>query len=78
MDKLKKAKSKSPLTIARKKFLKNKPAMIATVVLGLIAIISFLAPLLAPYDPNLQNLVLIKGRCQQNTGSVQILEGEIF
>ncbi|EIE3610611.1 ABC transporter permease [Staphylococcus pseudintermedius] len=61
MDKLKKAKSKSPLTIARKKFLKNKPAMIATVVLGLIAIISFLAPLLAPYDPNLQNLVLIKG-----------------
>ncbi|MBT2830533.1 ABC transporter permease [Staphylococcus coagulans] len=61
MDKKQKAKSKSPLAIARKKFLKNKPAIIASIILGLIVVISFLAPLLAPYDPNEQNLVLIKG-----------------
>lgn len=54
-------KSQSPLQIARKKFMKNKTAMAATIVLGMIVIISFLAPFIAPHDPNVQNLVLIKG-----------------
>ncbi|EGQ1658774.1 oligopeptide ABC transporter permease [Staphylococcus pseudintermedius] len=54
-------KSQSPLQIARKKFMKNKTAMAATIVLGMIVIISFLAPFIAPHDPNAQNLVLIKG-----------------
>ncbi|ARJ50571.1 oligopeptide ABC transporter permease [Staphylococcus lutrae] len=61
MEKAQVNKSKSPLQIARKKFLKNKLAMSASAILGMIVIISFLAPLIAPYDPNVQNLVLIKG-----------------
>lgn len=53
--------AKSPLQIARAKFMKNKVAMGALITLVTIFIISLLSPLLAPYDPNLQNLVLIKG-----------------
>ncbi|MCS4485617.1 oligopeptide ABC transporter permease [Staphylococcus americanisciuri] len=54
--------NRSPLEIAKHKFLKNKPAMAASIILGLIFIISLLAPFLAPHDPNVQNLVLIKGQ----------------
>ncbi|PCF83939.1 oligopeptide ABC transporter permease [Staphylococcus delphini] len=61
MEKTQFRKSKSPLQIARQKFLKNKSAMAATLILGVIVIISFLAPFIAPHDPNVQNLVLIKG-----------------
>ncbi|HHU6749989.1 TPA: oligopeptide ABC transporter permease [Staphylococcus pseudintermedius] len=61
MEKVHFRKSKSPLQIARQKFLKNKSAMIATMILSLIVIISFVAPFIAPHDPNVQNLVLIKG-----------------
>ncbi|UEX91117.1 ABC transporter permease [Staphylococcus ratti] len=56
-----KVANRSPLAIARQKFLKNKPAMAASIILGLIFFISLIAPWIAPLDPNVQNLVLIKG-----------------
>ncbi|NHM91732.1 peptide ABC transporter permease [Staphylococcus agnetis] len=56
-----KVKNRSPLAIARQKFLKNKPAMAASIILILIFFISLIAPFIAPFDPNLQNLVMIKG-----------------
>ncbi|AJC95280.1 oligopeptide ABC transporter permease [Staphylococcus hyicus] len=56
-----KVKNRSPLAIARQKFVKNKPAMAASIILMLIFVISLIAPLIAPFDPNLQNLVVIKG-----------------
>ncbi|MCE5153833.1 ABC transporter permease [Staphylococcus hyicus] len=56
-----KVKNRSPLAIARQKFVKNKPAMAASIILMLIFMISLIAPLIAPFDPNLQNLVVIKG-----------------
>lgn len=61
MSKQDKIKNKSPLTIARNKFIRNKPAMFATLILSLIFFVSMISPLIAPYDPNLQNLVMIKG-----------------
>ncbi|WP_239762277.1 oligopeptide ABC transporter permease [Mammaliicoccus sp. I-M35] len=61
MSKQDKIKNKSPLTIARNKFIRNKPAMFATLILSLIFFVSIISPLIAPYDPNLQNLVMIKG-----------------
>ncbi|MCD8796771.1 ABC transporter permease [Staphylococcus sciuri] len=61
MSKQNKIKNKSPLTIARNKFIRNKPAMFATLILSLIFFVSIISPLIAPYDPNLQNLVMIKG-----------------
>ncbi|MGO2094334.1 MAG: oligopeptide ABC transporter permease [Mammaliicoccus sciuri] len=61
MSKQNKIKKKSPLTIARNKFIRNKPAMFATLILSLIFFVSVISPLIAPYDPNLQNLVMIKG-----------------
>lgn len=61
MSKQNKIKNKSPLTIARNKFIRNKPAMFATFILSLIFFVSIISPLIAPYDPNLQNLVMIKG-----------------
>ncbi|REH80243.1 ABC transporter permease [Staphylococcus felis] len=57
----KKAISQSPFTIARRKFIKNKPAIVASCILLLIFLISLISPLIAPYDPNVQNLVQIKG-----------------
>lgn len=57
----KKASSQSPFTIARRKFIKNKPAIVASCILLLIFLISLISPLIAPYDPNVQNLVQIKG-----------------
>ncbi|MGX1436590.1 oligopeptide ABC transporter permease [Mammaliicoccus sciuri] len=61
MSKQNKIKKKSPLTIARNKFIRNKPTMFATLILSLIFFVSVISPLIAPYDPNLQNLVMIKG-----------------
>ena len=61
MDKKVKKAGRSPLTIARQKFLKNKPAMTASFILIFIFIISLIAPFIAPFDPNAQNLVVIKG-----------------
>ncbi len=61
MSKQNKIKNNSPLTIARNKFIRNKPAMFATLILSLIFFVSIISPLIAPYDPNLQNLVMIKG-----------------
>ncbi|REI05728.1 oligopeptide ABC transporter permease [Staphylococcus felis] len=57
----KKTSSQSPFTIARRKFIKNKPAIVASCILLLIFLISLISPLIAPYDPNVQNLVQIKG-----------------
>lgn len=57
----KKASSQSPFTIARREFIKNKPAIVASCILLLIFLISLISPLIAPYDPNVQNLVQIKG-----------------
>lgn len=61
MDKKVKKAGRSPLAIARQKFLKNKPAMTASLILIFIFIISLIAPFIAPFDPNAQNLVVIKG-----------------
>lgn len=42
-------KSLSPWGLARKKFLRNKLAMVSTIFLLVVIILSFLAPFLAPY-----------------------------
>lgn len=56
-----KQKALSPLQIAFKKFRSNKLAMVSLGFLLTVFIVSMLAPLIAPYDPNEQNLVYIKG-----------------
>jgi len=54
-------KNNSPYQIAFYKFIKNKIAMTSLITIMLIFILSMFAPLLAPFDPNDQNLVYIKG-----------------
>lgn len=54
-------KNNSPYQIAFYKFIKNKIAMTSLITIMLIFILSMFAPLLAPFDPNAQNLVYIKG-----------------
>lgn len=54
-------KNNSPYQIAFYKFIKNKIAMRSLITIMLIFILSMFAPLLAPFDPNAQNLVYIKG-----------------
>lgn len=51
----------SPTQLALKKFLKNKIAMISLIFLFFVAIISIIAPLLAPLPINQQDLLNIKG-----------------
>ena len=48
-------------TISFKKFLKNKIAMVSLIFLFFLAIISIIAPLLAPLPINQQDLLNIKG-----------------
>lgn len=47
----KKAKKQSPWAIARRKLFRNKLAMISILFLITVTILSFLAPMLAPFDP---------------------------
>ncbi|MCH4457919.1 ABC transporter permease [Staphylococcus haemolyticus] len=54
-------KASSPTRIALQKFDKNKIAMASLIFLILIAIISIIAPLLAPLPINQQDLLNIKG-----------------
>ncbi|WP_415425785.1 oligopeptide ABC transporter permease [Staphylococcus borealis] len=54
-------KAASPTKIALHKFAKNKIAMASLVFLILVAIISIIAPLLAPLPINQQDLLNIKG-----------------
>ncbi|MCI2773493.1 oligopeptide ABC transporter permease [Staphylococcus petrasii] len=54
-------KSSSPTRIALQKFVKNKIAMASLIFLILVAIISIIAPLLAPLSINQQDLLNIKG-----------------
>lgn len=54
-------KASSPIKIALHKFAKNKIAMASLVFLILVAIISIIAPLLAPLPINQQDLLNIKG-----------------
>ncbi len=54
-------KASSPTRIALQKFAKNKIAMASLIFLILIAIISIIAPLLAPLPINQQDLLNIKG-----------------
>lgn len=56
-----KNESISPLKSAFINFTHNKLAMTALISLFLIFVISMLSPLIAPHDPNTQNLVYIKG-----------------
>ncbi|GEP84304.1 putative oligopeptide transport system permease AppC [Staphylococcus piscifermentans] len=56
-----KKESLSPLKSALINFTHNKLAMTALISLLFIFIISMLSPLIAPHDPNVQNLVYIKG-----------------
>lgn len=56
-----KKKSYSPFTISLRKFCHNKLAMISLTFLILIAIISIIAPLIAPLPINKQDLLNIKG-----------------
>lgn len=51
----------SPTQLALKKFLKNKVAMVSLIFLFFLAIISIIAPLLAPLPINQQDLLNIKG-----------------
>lgn len=50
-------KSSSPTRIALQKFVKNKIAMASLIFLILVAIISIIAPLLAPLSINQQDLL---------------------
>lgn len=54
-------KASSPTRIALQKFVKNKIAMASLIFLILVAIISIIAPLLAPLPINQQDLLNIKG-----------------
>ncbi|MBE7342652.1 ABC transporter permease [Staphylococcus haemolyticus] len=54
-------KASSPTRIALQKFAKNKIAMASLIFLILIAILSIIAPLLAPLPINQQDLLNIKG-----------------
>lgn len=56
-----KKKSYSPFAISMKKFSRNKMAMISLFFLILVAIISIIAPLIAPLPINKQDLLNIKG-----------------
>ncbi|UCZ53277.1 ABC transporter permease [Bacillus shivajii] len=47
----KKAKKQSPWAIARRKLFRNKLAMISILFLITVTILSFLAPVLSPFDP---------------------------
>ncbi|EUZ69543.1 oligopeptide ABC transporter, permease [Staphylococcus sp. M0480] len=51
----------SPTQLTLKKFLKNKIAMVSLIFLFFLAIISIIAPLLAPLPINQQDLLNIKG-----------------
>ncbi|GJF62410.1 oligopeptide ABC transporter permease [Staphylococcus argenteus] len=54
-------KSRSPLKIAFTKFIHNKIAMLSISYLLIIIIVSVIAPLIAPYPVNQQDLLNIKG-----------------
>ncbi|MBM7098021.1 ABC transporter permease [Bacillus sp. H-16] len=47
-----KAKKQSPWAIARRKLFRNKLAMISIAFLVLVTILAYLAPFIAPFDPN--------------------------
>ncbi|RNA65944.1 oligopeptide ABC transporter permease [Alteribacter keqinensis] len=47
-----KAKKQSPWSIARRKLFRNKLAMISIAFLVLVTILAYLAPFIAPFDPN--------------------------
>lgn len=53
----KKAKKQSPWSIARRKLVRNKLAMISIIFLFTITVLSFLAPFIAPYDPNFVDII---------------------
>ena len=53
-------KSKSPFKIALSKFIHNKIAMLSIILL-IITIVSIIAPLIAPFPVNQQDLLNIKG-----------------
>ncbi|SCS90093.1 Oligopeptide transport ATP-binding protein oppD [Staphylococcus aureus] len=54
-------KSKSPFKIALSRFIHNKIAMLSIIFLLIITIISIIAPLIAPFPVNQQDLLNIKG-----------------
>ncbi|MEW7576904.1 oligopeptide ABC transporter permease [Staphylococcus aureus] len=54
-------KSKSPFKIALSKFIHNKIAMLSIIFLLIITIVSIIAPLIAPFPVNQQDLLNIKG-----------------
>ncbi len=54
-------KSKSPFKIAFSKFIHNKIAMLSVIFLLIITIVSIIAPLIAPFPVNQQDLLNIKG-----------------
>ena len=54
-------KSKSPFKIALSRFIHNKIAMLSIIFLLIITIVSIIAPLIAPFPVNQQDLLNIKG-----------------
>ncbi|HEH3111743.1 TPA: ABC transporter permease, partial [Staphylococcus aureus] len=52
-------KSKSPFKIALSKFIHNKIAMLSIIFLLIITIVSIIAPLIAPFPVNQQDLLNI-------------------
>lgn len=54
-------KSKSPFKIAFSKFIHNKIAMLSVIFLLIITMVSIIAPLIAPFPVNQQDLLNIKG-----------------
>lgn len=54
-------KSKSPFKIALSRFIHNKIAMLWIIFLLIITIVSIIAPLIAPFPVNQQDLLNIKG-----------------
>lgn len=66
-------KSKSPFKIALSKFIHNKIAMLSIIFLLIITIVSIIAPLIAPFPVNQQDLLNIKGEMKHKTFLVQTL-----
>ncbi len=70
-------KSKSPFKIAFSKFIHNKIAMLSVIFLLIITIVSIIAPLIAPFPVNQQDLLNIKGEmtAQNISGTARFHDG---
>lgn len=72
-------KKKSMLLITLKRMMKSPTAKLGTVLLFLMAAVCILAPVIAPYDPNEMDLLMIsKGPCKEHLFGTDVLGRDIF